>query len=97
MEATEKLTDKEKRVITVYIESKGHFVHIHAENYFDGKLIRQDGVFVTTKKERELHGYGLKSVKMITEKYDGDIKIFVSGNRFIVDILFDNPETINNR
>ena len=90
VEASEKLEDKKKRVIVIVVENFNHIVHVHTENFFEGNPIVVNGVFKTTKQGNDLHGYGLKSVKMITDKYAGDLKIAHKGGRFVVDILFDN-------
>ena len=34
------------------------------------------------------HGFGMKSIRMLAEQYDGSVKINTEGNRFILDILF---------
>ena len=45
---------------------------------------------ITSKQNKNYHGYGLKSIKMIVDKYNGDLKIDVKDNIFIIQILFTN-------
>lgn len=45
------------------------------------------GMPVTTKKNKDYHGYGLKSVSLIVEKYGGDLRISADGNIFSLCIL----------
>ena len=42
---------------------------------------------VTTKADKNYHGYGIKSMKYITDKYGGDIFVEVSGDVFKLNIL----------
>lgn len=42
----------------------------------------------TTKANNGYHGYGLKSIKLIVDKYDGDFKIDIKDSIFMIQILF---------
>ena len=88
IEATEKLEDPEKRVISLTVSREGYFVNIHAENYYSDKLTFTDGLPETTKLDTIYHGYGLKSIRMLVQKYDGSLKISTNEDRFVLDILF---------
>ena len=44
---------------------------IHAENHFEDSLQFKDGLPVTTKADKDSHGYGMMSVRHIVEKYNG--------------------------
>ena len=49
-----------------------------------------NGEYITSKEDKRMHGYGLKSIKQIVEKHKGEIKIEDSENIFKVSImLFD--------
>ena len=88
IEATEKLEDPEKRVISLTVTQEGYFVNIHAENYYSDKLTFTNGLPETTKLDTVYHGYGLKSIQMLVKKYDGSLKISTNEDRFVLDILF---------
>lgn len=88
IEATEKLEDAEKRIISLTVSQEGYFVNIHAENYYCDKLTFTDGLPETTKLDTVYHGYGLKSIRMLVQKYDGSLKISTNEDRFVLDILF---------
>ena len=88
IEATEKLEDPEKRIISLSVAQEGYFVSIHAENYFGGRLTFTDDLPETSKPDTVYHGYGLKSIRMLVQKYDGSLKISTHEDRFILDILF---------
>jgi len=89
IEATEKLEDKTKRVISLSIEKNGYFVTVSAQNYFAGKLIFDNGNPLSTKGDSVNHGFGVKSIRMIAEKYNGNLVINTVGDRFILDIMFN--------
>ncbi len=88
IEACEKISEKEKKVISLNVEKSGFFVTVHEENYFAEPLKFSGDMPETTKGDTAYHGYGLKSVKLLAEQYGGDIHIETEGDRFILDVLF---------
>lgn len=74
---------------------KGLFI-IHIENYFEGTLKIADGLPSTTKNDKTIHGYGLKSMKMICESYNCEMLVNTGNNMFSIDITFPlNEEKVN--
>ena len=78
----------EERVVSISTISKEGFIRIHEENFFDGDLIYENNVLKTTKQNKLYHGFGVKSIKLIAEKYHGDVSISAKDGKFILDILF---------
>ena len=58
-----KIPEKEKRLIHVTVSKQKQFLILRFENYCEETLQYQEGTPVTTKKEKEFHGYGLKSIQ----------------------------------
>lgn len=80
--------DKEKKLISVSIWSKGQLILLQIENYFENPELKfSDGLPVTMKNADEGHGYGLKSVKKAVEKYDGTMDVSAKENLFCVTIV----------
>lgn len=88
IEAVKQLDDEDKRIISVSVTSQEYFVSVSATNYFAGTINLSDGLPQTTKVDRLYHGFGLQSIKMLTEKYHGDLKLSVKEDIFTLDILF---------
>lgn len=87
IECEKKIKEKEKRMIHVSAYSKKNFLIIKIENYYEGTIEFEKDLPVTTKKEREFHGYGLKSLKYTVHKYKGETDISVEDNWFCLKIL----------
>ena len=86
-EAVEKLQDPEKKIIDIVSECRGDLVSIHISNYFSGSLQIEDGLPKTSKTGEEgFHGYGMKSMKLIAEKYGGSLSASAEGDLFTLDI-----------
>ena len=87
VEAVEKLDDPEKKIIDIVSERRGEMVSIHICNYYSGALRFEDGLPRTSKTEEPgFHGYGMKSMKLIAEKYGGSISASADGELFTLDI-----------
>ena len=90
IEATEKLEDPEKRVIslTAFVRN-GSFLVIRVDNYFAGRLSLRDGLPQTSKQDKAYHGFGVKSIRHIAEKYGGAFHVEAEGDIFVA--LVDVP------
>lgn len=82
-----KIADKEKRLIHVTVSKQKQFLILRFENYYEEALKYQEGKLVTTKKDKENHGYGLKSIRYTVNKYDGAVSIDTQENWFELKIL----------
>lgn len=79
--------DEEKRVIYVSVRPINEMVMIKVKNFYQGMLEFVDGIPQTKKKEREYHGFGVRSMRRIVEKYDGNLKIKAEDGVFTVSIV----------
>ena len=90
IEATEKLGDT--GVIKFSMKQIHQFLSIKVTNPCE-KSFSFDGTYPeTTKEEKELHGWGLKNVSDVVEKYDGSFKCQNNEGTFEVNILLMNNE-----
>ena len=86
MEAVCKEPDEEKRVIRLRVYNEGKTAVIHMENYCREVSFGKDGLPKTDKQERG-HGYGMRSMKMIAEKYGGLLTAEIKNEVFYLVIL----------
>ena len=87
-----KIPDKERRLIHVTVTQQRNFLMIRVENYYEGDLKAKEGLFATTKKEKQFHGYGLKSIRYTVNKYEGAVDIDTKDNWFDLKILIPLPK-----
>ena len=68
--------EEEKRQISVIVRSGGDIVSINVTNYYQGGLRFEDGLPVTTQSNpQDFHGYGMKSMRAIAQKYGGELTV----------------------
>lgn len=88
IEYERQINEPEKRLIHVAIFAQKNFVILRFENYFEGCLELKEGIPVTTKtKKKEFHGFGIRSIKYVVDKYDGAVSISQNANWFELRIL----------
>lgn len=81
----------EARFIHLSIRSTNQLLLIHVENHFEGELEMRDGIPVTTKQDKNYHGYGMLSIQRIVEKYSGNLAISTEDRLFQIDIMLPIP------
>ena len=75
IEAVLKLENKEDRIISFQVRQNRGMLIVTVDNYFSGDVNFTQDLPETTKADRENHGYGLRSIRMVTEKYGGEMTI----------------------
>ena len=92
IESVGQLPDREKRLIHLTINRQKSFVRIHMENCYAGELKFVNGIPVTNKQDKNFHGFGIKSIRSIVDKYDGSMTIHAENGWFELRILFTEAE-----
>ena len=84
IEAVNKTDNKDLRTINLIVRPIHSLVSIRVENYFSGEIkLDNAGLPITTKKDKDYHGYGIKSIMYIAKKYNGDVRINVDNENHI--------------
>ncbi len=94
LDAVKKIAEPARRVIDLVVKQKGDLLLVQEENYFDGELEFSDGLPVTTKGDRDHHGFGMRSLRLIARKYGGELSAFVKGDVFHLNIIFGNMQSV---
>lgn len=88
VEAVQKITDPESKIISLLCQENTGFIEIEASNYFIGELHLEDDLPATIKEDPSRHGFGIKSIKHITELYGGRLSVKVEDDMFFLKIRF---------
>lgn len=83
IEAVERLEDAEKRVISLTACTRGGFLLVRTDNYFSGGLRLEDGLPQTSKENKAYHGFGVRSIRHIAEKYGGAFSVEAEEDVFV--------------
>lgn len=88
IESVLKEPDEEKRIISLLVSEKNGGTYIHMENYCGEPVTFENGFPVTTKNDKAYHGFGVRSIRYLADKYEGNLLMRMEKERFITDILF---------
>ncbi len=92
IEAVMGLENPEDRIISLTVRQKLGMVSILIDNYYKTEdLTFEEGLPKTTKEDSRYHGFGTKSMKMIVQKYHGEMNI-TADDMFHFSILLPIPE-----
>lgn len=67
-------------------------VILHIVNNFKHKNNKKGKVYLTIKDDKARHGFGLKNVEELAEKYNGILKITEQENSFAVTLILSNVQ-----
>ncbi len=76
------------RLVFLNISGKDCYIAIHIENTYDGSVVFENGLPLTGKEDKMAHGFGIKSMDRITEKYQGVMTLWAEDGLFNLDIVF---------
>lgn len=92
IEAVRPLTEPDRRLITVTVYAKPGMAVVQIENYYGHALRMEGGLPQTTKKDRADHGYGLKNIRSIVQRYQGSISIDTEDGIFLLCAVIPIPD-----
>ena len=76
----------DRRVIDVSLKKFGDSVIIHIWNYFEGEIVFEDQLPVRENSDGG-HGFGVKSIKMLVDKFEGAMNAYAEENVFHLNII----------
>lgn len=81
IEAVEKIDNTEQRLITLKVTSHQQFLIIRLDNYDTSSLDLSTGELPeTSKTNKDYHGFGLKSMEYVSNKYGGSLTLSKEDN-----------------
>ena len=103
IEATQQVEDAEKRLITLSVRSRNQFIIVECENFSEVSSVnlrsnqtrrrfRRNNLPKTTKRDNVKHGFGLKSISQVAEKYGGAMNCSYESGWFKVKVLLTNKQ-----
>lgn len=94
IDATLKIPNVDERLIDLKIYKTSDFVSVNLKNtYFGNIKFDNNGLPITDKSNKDYHGFGMKSIAYIVEKYNGNLSIVVEDGIFNLNILFFNNDS----
>ena len=77
IEAAGKVADPDNRNVSLQVRENRGMLIITVENSYLGDVKVEDGLPKSSKGDDENHGFGIKSIRNVAEKYGGEMNILV--------------------
>ena len=87
MECVRKIEEQEQRLIQVSVARQKDFLTICVANTCKEQLKFRQGLPVTNKKDKRYHGFGVKSIQSIADKYNGSMTVHLEHDWFELRVL----------
>lgn len=97
IEACEKITDSEKKIITVKCAFSQNVQIIQIANPVEEDIQIHNNSVETTKDDNSSHGIGLHNIMRTVDKYNGEFSISCENKQFVLDIGFQVSNTEENQ
>lgn len=88
IEASEKLKNAKPEIILNILEKSGYY-SILIKNRIAESILSENRKLHTTKADKQHHGYGLKTVRILAESHNGMVDIYEKDGFFIVNALLN--------
>lgn len=92
IEATEQIEEMERRVINLTLQSEKGLLTIKLNNPISGQLIKKNGQYLSTKSDHNNHGFGISSIRLLVEKYQGLMQIDSTESEFSLTIILHDSK-----
>ena len=88
LEAVAKLAEPEQRVINLKATRRQGLLILRCENYAEAAPQNdEDGTLVSSKDDRENHGFGLRSIALVAERHGGHATYGMDGGIFRIQVV----------
>lgn len=77
---------EENRYICLNMGVEQNMIHLVVSNYIAESVLQNNTLLETSKKNKQLHGIGLRGVKEFVKNKKGEIEIFEENHMFVVHI-----------
>lgn len=89
-EAAAKVKSESNRLVYFRIRSIHHILFIEITNPVDAKVPVHNGMLVTTKENKDLHGFGIRNIRECLKKYNGLLEYDCTKNEMKTKIVLMN-------
>lgn len=91
IDAVNQLDTPDDRVISLTVRRRIGMLSILIDNRYAGTITFADGLPKTTKDDTSEHGFGMRSIRMIVQKYGGEMSV-AADELFHLSILLPIPQ-----
>lgn len=92
IDCVSRYSNVEERLISLQVTKTGKLSRIHIENYCEKDPFDSNRNLITQKEDRSMHGFGVKSIRYIVDKYKGYVSFHYERPFFNLDIMIPEQD-----
>lgn len=77
----------DKKLIRLGLCNKRSYIWFRIGNMIERSVLRDNQELITTKENKSEHGFGMKSVRRLVEKYEGAMNVYEADAMFWVEVI----------
>ncbi len=85
--AIEASKNSQRKSIKLDVQQQDRYLSVFMKNSIDKSVLGENKNLNTTKSDKKNHGFGIKNIKRVVDRYNGIIQYYEKDNYFICDIL----------
>lgn len=89
IEASQKQSGE--KILRLSLVKRGEYYIMIVKNHIEDSVLNENPKLYSDKKDSIYHGYGIKSVRSLVKKYNGDIQIAEEEEMFVVRLMLEIP------
>ena len=82
-----KLENVSERIVSVSVKNNHGFIQLRVVNSYIGEILFKNGEPITGKEDKAAHGFGVRSIRSIAEKYAGRLTLNAQGGLFTLNAV----------
>lgn len=79
---------EDKRCISLSVKARDRLLIINSNNYYEGEIRMENGLPLSSRQDTGYHGFGVRSIQQIVNKYNGHVTFDIKDNIFDISIMF---------
>ena len=87
IEAVSKLENVSERIVSVSVKNNHGFIQLRVVNSYIGEILFKNDEPVTSKEDKAAHGFGVRSIRSIAEKYAGRLSLNAQDGLFTLNVV----------
>ena len=82
----------EEKYIELSFSLTGNYQSVICKNTVPSSVLKNNAGLATTKRDKKAHGYGIKSIRRVVDRYSGLIEFSEADGRFCVQVALPVKE-----
>ena len=81
-----------RKIISFTVRNKGGFLIFHCVNPLSQQDANKKNITESTKSNRDIHGIGLRNIRSVAERYNGNVAVKQEKGNFVITVMLQTDQ-----